>query len=80
MKYPTALHFLFLSSMKVTVSTADFLCSNDVLKDITTYFPSGAPGRLFDSCDFNILRLTNFPSGLRTALRELFQLCSDTVA
>ena len=49
MKYLTALHFPSLSNVNVTVSTADCFFSNDEMKRMTTYFPSGAPARLANS-------------------------------
>ena len=77
-KYPAARQVAFLSNMKVTVSTADFLCSNSVLKDMTTYLPSGAPGRVLASWDLTVRRLISRPSGLWTAFREAAHRCSGT--
>jgi len=59
-----------LSSFGVTVSMAAFLFSKTVLNWITTYSPSGAPGRLvrysfyLTSLDFNL------PSGFRAAFKD----------
>ena len=64
MKYPDTRDFLSLSSIGVIVSTPAFLFSNAVVYWMTTYWPSGAPGRLVAYClDFNSCDLT-LPSGL----------------
>jgi len=43
--YDVPLYILDLSIIGVTVSIADFFCSNEVSNWITTYSPSGAPGK-----------------------------------
>lgn len=45
MKYPDTRQCPSLSNMGVMVSTADFLFLNEALNWITTYSPSGAPGK-----------------------------------
>ncbi len=46
MKYPDTLQVPSVSCIGVMVSTAFFLCSNEVSNWMTTYFPSGAPGKV----------------------------------
>ncbi len=58
--------------MGVTVSTADFLFVNLVVNWMTTYSPSGAPGRdVAYFVDFTF-RDTRLPKGLLAALRDSF--------
>src|ERR1039458_5699351 len=52
--------------MNVTVSVADFLFANEALNCMTTYCPSGAPGRLVVALAEMTVRDTSLPKGLRT--------------
>src|SRR5580692_8544621 len=78
MKYPPGFHCPFVSSMNVTVSTADFLLANDVLNRITTYWPSGTPINRVAYCANSKLRDSRLPRGFRTVVSSDSHFCCET--